>query len=313
MTLSDKIRQLKVEKGVTILAHYYQPLEVQKIADVMGDSLGLAKVAKNDIQTPYILFAAVRFMAETASILNQNKTVLSPELRAGCPLSNYINPAVIADYKAKYPGSPLIVYVNTTAETKASADVCCTSSNALTVVKNVAKDWNTDTILFGPDKNLAAWVKQESGLNIIPVPPHGNCLVHNQFSVDHIDAARELHPGAHIICHPESPIEVLQQADYVGSTSGMIKYVESHDVSAGFILGTEIGLTEYLQDKYPHKNLHPLSTEAVCRNMKKITLEKILHVLESINTPEEAQHEVRVPDAIAHKAIKSIDRMMDYS
>ncbi|WP_371805048.1 quinolinate synthase NadA [Candidatus Lokiarchaeum ossiferum] len=313
MSLSDKIRRLKAEKGVTILAHYYQPLEVQKIADVMGDSLGLAKVAKNEIDTPYILFAAVKFMAETASILNQDKIVLSPELRAGCPLSNFINPSVISEYKSQYPKAPLIVYVNTTAQTKAAADVCCTSSNALTIVKNVAKDWKADNILFGPDKNLAAWVKQESGLNVIPVPPNGNCLVHNQFSIDHVHEARAAHPGAHLLCHPESPIEILRQADYVGSTSGMIQYVETHDIPAGFILGTEIGLSDHLQDKYPSKKLFPLSSDAVCRNMKKITLEKILLVLESIGTPQESQFEVRVPAEIAEKAVKSIDTMMRYS
>jgi quinolinate synthase len=309
----DQILTLKKSKEVTILAHFYQSLEIQKIADYIGDSLGLAKIAKNNIETPYIVFAGVAFMAETASILNQAKTVLIPDQDAGCPLSDYLNPEIIAKFRQEYPYAPLVVYVNTTAETKAFADVCCTSSNAETVVKKIAAEHKTNTILFGPDKNLAAYVAQQTNFKIITIPGDGNCKFHNAFTITDVENSKKLHPNSPVLIHPESPMEVLKLADYVGSTAGIESYVESHESSEGFIIGTEVGMLAYLQQKFSQKTFYPMSEKCLCEEMKKITLEKILAVLEAIGTAEEKKYEIKVPLAIAKKAIISIDKMMDFS
>ena len=313
MDISEKILALKTEKGVTILAHYYTPLGVHKIADRIGDSLGLSKIAKNEVETDYILFAGVLFMAETASVLNPAKTILSPDKSAGCPLANFLSGDDIEKYKEKYPNIPVVVYVNTTAETKAHTDVCCTSSNAIKIAQKIAEEHNTDTILFGPDKNLASYVRDRTDLNVISIPGRGNCPRHNLFTKQDVLNARKDHPNASLIVHPEAPPEVQHLADYIGSTSGMINYVNEHENDSGYIIGTEVGLMEHLIWKNPLKNFFPLNPKSLCENMKKITLEKIYSTLKSIGTPEEAQYQVIVPSDIAQKALLSIDKMIDYS
>jgi len=313
MDISEKILALKSEKGVTILAHYYTPLGVHKIADRIGDSLGLSKIAKNEVETDYILFAGVLFMAETASVLNPAKIILSPDKSAGCPLANFLSGEDIEKYKEKYPNIPVVVYVNTTAETKAHTDICCTSSNAVNISEKIAEEFNTDTILFGPDKNLASYVRKLTNLNIISIPGRGFCPRHNLFKKQDVLDARKAHPNASLIVHPEAPPEVQEMADYIGSTSGMINFVNDNENDSGYIIGTEIGLMEHLIWKNPSKNFFPLNTKSLCENMKKITLEKILSTLKSIGTPEEANYQVKVPSNIAQKALLSIDKMIEYS
>ncbi len=313
MDISEKILALKSEKGVTILAHYYTPLGVHKIADRIGDSLGLSKIAKNEVEKDYILFAGVLFMAETASVLNPAKTILSPDKSAGCPLANFLSGDDIEKYKEKYPNIPVVVYVNTTAETKAHTDICCTSSNAVNIAQKIAEEHNSDTILFGPDKNLASYVRDRTNLKVISIPGRGNCPRHNLFTEQDVLNARKNHPNASLIVHPEAPPEVQHLADYIGSTSGMINYVNEHENDSGYIIGTEIGLMEHLIWKNPLKKFFPLNTKSLCENMKKITLEKIYSTLRSIGTPEEAKYQVKVPSNIAQKALLSIDKMIEYS
>ena len=313
MDISEKILALKTEKGATILAHYYTPLGVHKIADRIGDSLGLSKIAKSEVETEYILFAGVLFMAETASVLNPAKIILSPDKSAGCPLANFLSGDDIEKYKEKYPNIPVVVYVNTTAETKAHTDVCCTSSNAIKIAQKIAEEHNTDTILFGPDKNLASYVRDRTDLNIISIPGLGNCPRHNLFTKQDVLNTRKDHPNASLLVHPEAPPEVQHLADYIGSTSGMINYTNEHENDSGYIIGTEVGLMEHLIWKNPSKKFFPLNTKSLCENMKKITLEKIYTTLKSIGTPEETQYHVKVPSSIAQKALLSIDKMIDYS
>jgi quinolinate synthase len=313
MDISEKILALKAEKNVTILAHYYTPLGVHKIADRIGDSLGLAKMAKNEVETDNIMIAGVLFMAETASILNQSKTILSPDKSGGCPLANFLSGNDIEKFKEKYPNIPVVVYVNTTAETKAHTDICCTSSNAIKIAQKIAEERKTDTILFGPDKNLASFVRERTDLKIISIPERGFCPRHNLFTKQNVINSRKDHPHASLIVHPESPPEVQHLADYIGSTSGMINYVNEHENEYGYIIGTEIGLMDHLIWKNPSKKFFPLNSKSLCINMKKMTLEKIYTVLKSIGTPEEAQHIVKVPSNIAQKALLSIDKMIEYS
>jgi quinolinate synthase len=312
MTLHERIQALKQEKNVTIVAHYYQPLAVQQVADYIGDSLGLAKITQT-VTTPYILFAGVRFMAETASILNQEKKILLPDPRAGCPLADFLTGDEIETFKLQYPGAPVVVYVNTTAETKAHADLCCTSSNALHIVQKAAEIWQSKTILFGPDRHLASYITEQTDLNIISIPGQGNCRVHNRFSVADVKAAREAHPGASLLVHPESPAEVQHEADYIGSTSGMLQYTRDHVGSHGFIIGTENGLVDHLRWKDPSKSFYPLSKSAICGNMKLNTIDKVLAALEAIGTEAETTHEVRVAPDLAQQALRSIEKMLTFS
>lgn len=313
MDISEQILALKRDKSVTILAHYYTPLGVHKIADRIGDSLGLAKIAQKEIDTKYILFAGVLFMAETASILNQSKIILSPDKTAGCPLANFLTGSDIEKFKIQYPDKPVVVYVNTTAETKAHADICCTSSNAININQKIANERHINTVLFGPDKNLASYVRNRTNLNIISIPGHGNCPRHDLFTVDDVRTIKKEHPQAVLLVHPESPPEVQALADFIGSTSGMVNYTSENESDEGYIIGTEIGLVDHLQWKYPSKKFFSLNIKSLCENMKKITLVKILKTLEMIGTPDEKLFEVKVPPEIMRKAIHSISKMIEYS
>lgn len=311
--LVQQIKRLKNQKKVALYAHYYQPIEIQKLADYIGDSLGLANVAREKEDSNYIILAGVHFMAETASILNQKKTVLSPNFQAGCPLASFLNPKTIEEYKKQYPKSPLVVYVNTTAETKAYSDVCCTSSNAVKVVEKVAEEWDTDTVLFGPDKNLATFVENRTKLKIIRVPQNGNCPIHNFITEKDVEKAKQKYPGASILVHPECTLVVQKLADYIGSTSQMLNFTRTHPNPAGFIIGTEIGLIEHLRWKFPQQSYYPLNSAAVCKNMKKINLENLLDALKAIDTPDQSKYEIRVESGTAAKAIQPLERMLKYS
>lgn len=312
-SLIQQIQDLKKKYDITIVAHFYQALGIQKVADFIGDSLELAKIAKNQIKTKYVVFAGVKFMAETASILNPNRTILLPDKSAGCPLADSLKIEVIQQYRQKYPKLPLVVYINTTAETKANADLCCTSANAVKMVESAAKLWKTDTILFGPDKNLAEYTESQTKIKTIKVPGDGCCPFHNLFTIEDVQLARKKHPQAILLVHPESPSAVAKAADFVGSTSAMVKYAETHREKKEFIVGTEIHLNDYLQTKYPTQKFFPLSEKSLCEEMQKITLEKILNTIQSIGTNNEKKFEVRVPSKIAQNSIKSIEKMLELS
>jgi quinolinate synthase len=308
--LQEEILNLKRKKNVVLLAHYYQPIEIQEIADFLGDSLGLSRTAKK-VNKEYIIFAGVDFMAETASILNQDKHVLIPNYESCCPMAAFLTPEMVKDYKNEYSGLPVVVYVNSTAAVKAESDVCCTSTNAIKIVKKISKDFNVDSVLFGPDANLADYVEQMSNIKCIQMPKTGHCYVHSQINTDHIRDIRQKYPNAKLLVHPECVREVRDLSDFVGSTGQMYKAVKnSNSYEKQFIIGTEKGLLERMTQDFPDKMFYPVMEKLICYNMKKHSLELIKYLLENL---EDKAHEVKVPPEIANKAIKPIEKMLEYS
>ncbi|PLV60305.1 quinolinate synthase NadA [Thermotoga sp. KOL6] len=293
----NKILKLKKEKGYIILAHNYQIPEIQDIADFVGDSLQLAKLAI-ELEEKRILFLGVDFMAELVKILNPEKKVIIPDRNATCPMANRLTPTIIEEYKEKYPEASVVLYVNSTAECKAMADVICTSANAIDVIEKV----DSEVILFGPDKNLAEYVAEKTGKRIIPMPANGYCPVH-QFDPTSVEKARKKFPNARVVVHPECPKEVRDNADYVGST-GQMEQIPEIDLSQTFVVGTEIGMVHKLRKKFPHKNFVPLEN-TVCVNMKKNTLENSLLALET------ESFEVVLPDDVLEKAKAPILKMFE--
>ncbi|WP_202318838.1 quinolinate synthase NadA [Archaeoglobus neptunius] len=291
------IEGLKKQKNAVILSHNYQILPIQTIADSVGDSLELSMAAR-DVEADIIVFCGVDFMAETAAILNPNKKVLVPSTEARCPMAAQLNADMVRKAKEKY-NAPFVAYVNTHASVKAVADVCCTSANVARVVENI----DSETVLLGPDANLAWYAAEKTGKEVIPVPEYGNCCVHQSFTVKDVERARIEHPEAEIIVHPECRPEVQRFADFVGSTSQMIRYVAESGKN-GIIIGTEIGLIERLVDEHPGKEIFPLRT-SVCSAMKKNTLDGVVKVL------REENNVVRVDEKIAVRARKAIERMFE--
>ena len=309
--LQNEILKLKKSNDFTILAHYYQPIEIQEIADFLGDSLGLSKLAKEKANTEYIIFAGVDFMAETASILNQDKHVLIPHPESCCPMAAFLTPEMVRDFKKEYPGLPSIVYVNSTAAVKAEADVCCTSSNAVKIVEKIREEYKSNAVLFGPDANLADYAEQVSHIKTIKMPEEGHCYVHSQITPEDIDKIRKKYPNAYLLVHPECKRNVREMADLVGSTAQMYNYVKKlRSDSAKFLIGTEIGLLERMQVDFPQHNFTIVNDKLICYNMKKHNLELIKHLFEH---PDDKNHEVKVPTEIANKAINSIEKMLSYS
>ncbi|MFW9828069.1 MAG: quinolinate synthase NadA [Candidatus Thorarchaeota archaeon] len=308
--LQEEILNLKRNKNVILLAHYYQPIEIQEIADFLGDSLSLSRSAK-EVKKEYIIFAGVDFMAETASILNQDKHVLIPNYESCCPMAAFLTPEMVKDYKKKHPGLPIVVYVNSTAAVKAESDICCTSTNAIKIVKKISNDFNVDSVLFGPDANLADYVEQNSNIKCIPMPKTGHCYVHSQINIDHIRDIRQKYPNAKLLVHPECIREVRDLSDFVGSTGQMYKAVKnSNSHEKQFIIGTEKGLLERMSQDFPDKKFYPVMEKLICYNMKKHSLELIKYLLENL---EDKAHEVKVTPEIANKAIKPIEKMLEYS
>ena len=309
--LQKEILKLKKEEDVLILAHYYQPLEIQEIADYVGDSLGLSRTAKEQANTEYIIFAGVDFMAETASILNQNKHIMIPNYESCCPMAAFLTPEMVRDFKEKNPGLPVVVYVNSTAAVKAESDICCTSSNAVKITEKISKEFNVEAVLFGPDANLADYTEQMSKIKTIKMPELGHCIVHSQIKRKHINKAREEHPEAKLLVHPECIREVRELADFVGSTAYMYNRVKNSPKNEiDFIIGTEEGLVERMKKDFPDKNFYLAKDQLICFNMKKHNLELIKYILENL---EDKAHEVRVPPEIAKRAKKPIEKMLDYS
>jgi quinolinate synthase len=307
--LQEEILHLKTKNDITILAHYYQPIEIQQIADFLGDSLELSRLARDKANTKYIIFAGVDFMAETASVLNPHKHILIPNPESCCPMAAFLTPEIIKEFKQKYPGLPVVTYVNSTAVVKAESDVCCTSSNCVRIVKGIKEKFKSNAVLFGPDANLADYAEQMSNIKIIKMPENGHCYVHSLLTVEDIKKIRGEHPKAKLIVHPECVRSVRDSADFVGSTSQMYNYVKQSTHNE-FIIGTEIGLLERLTIDMPNKKYYLAKDKMICYNMKKHNLELVKYLLEN---PTDKNFEVKVPNDIAEKAIIPITRMLDYS
>ncbi len=291
-----KIKRLKAERNAIIIAHNYQIPDVQDIADFVGDSLQLSRKAAK-LDNDVIVFCGVHFMAETAAILAPGKTVLIPDSHAGCPMADMVTATELRQWKKEYPGKKVVCYVNTSAEVKAECDICCTSSNALKVVESI----RDDTILFAPDKNLAAYVARFTEKRVIPWD--GYCYVHNKFRARDVQEKRALFPEAEVWVHPECRPEVIDLADKVLSTGQMVKESQLTD-KKDVILGTEEGIIHRLKKLNSKTCFIPLRDHAICANMKKISLPKVLWSL------EEMVFRIDVPEDIARKARGAIEKMI---
>ncbi len=295
-SLYEEIEALKRQHAAVILTHNYQRGDVQEAADFIGDSLGLSVEASKRSE-PVIVFCGVHFMAETAAILAPDKTVIIPEPQAGCPMADMINADQMRQWKSQHPEARSVCYVNSTAEVKAECDICCTSSNAVEVVEAV----NGDTVLFAPDKNLADWVSRHTSKTIIPWD--GCCYVHDHIRLQDILKQKQAHPEAEVWVHPECRPEVIDAADKVLSTGGMVR--EAHAARApAVIIGTETGMIYRLKKENPEIDFYPAREEAVCVNMKKNNLEKLHRSLKNLEPV------VSVPADIADRARRAIERMI---
>jgi len=294
--LTEEINRLKARRNAVILAHNYQRDEVQEIADHTGDSFALSKLAAST-EADVIVFCGVHFMAESACILSPEKTILLPDLDAGCPLADSITAEALQRKKEEYPNAAVVSYVNSSAEVKALSDICCTSSNAVQIVNSLEED----EVIFVPDRNLAAFVSRNTDKVIIPWD--GCCVTHYHMTREDIFRQRELHPNAPISVHPECRPEVVAMADHVGSTSAIIEYAASVPEDK-IIIGTEAGTLYRLKKDNPGKEFILLSPDLVCPNMKLVTLESIKAALETL------EPQVTVPDKVREKAYRALDRML---
>jgi len=296
--LEERILKLKKQRNAVILAHNYQRGEVQDIADFAGDSLGLSRQAA-ETEADVILFCGVHFMAETAAILCPDKTVLIPDEHAGCPMANMISARQLAEARIEHPNAVVICYINSTAAIKAQSDICCTSANAVQVVATVPADRD---VLFVPDQSLGGYVADQLGREIILWP--GYCPTHHRITRELVLQTKAEHPDALFICHPECRTEVVELADEVASTSGMLRFCRE-SAHAKFIVGTEIGLLHPLRKQSPEKTFIEATMLGDCPNMKLNTLEKMVWALEDM------VYEVTVPDDVAKAARGCIDRMLE--
>jgi quinolinate synthase len=305
LDLYVEIEKLKKQKNAVILAHYYQEGEIQDIADYIGDSLGLSQqAAKTDADI--IVFAGVHFMAETAKILSPTKKVLLPDLKAGCSLADSCPPHLFRKFKESYPDHLVITYVNCTAELKAMSDIVCTSSNAVQIVESLPVD---QKIIFGPDRNLGAYVAKKTGRDLVLW--NGACMVHEIFSREKITKLKERYPNAKLLAHPECEEHILQLADYIGSTTGILKYA-TNDSATEFIVATESGIIHQMEKDNPGKTFIPAPPNNTCAcndcpHMKRNTLEKLYLCLKN------EMPEIILPADIIAKAVKPIERMLDIS
>jgi quinolinate synthase len=301
--ISERIQELKKQKGAVILAHYYTSAEVQAVADYLGDSLALSIKAK-EIDAPIILFAGVNFMAETAKVLCPEKKVLIPVPEAGCSLAESCDAKDFAEFKKNYPGHVVVSYVNTSVGVKALTDVCCTSTNALKVVQSIPAD---QPIIFGPDRNLGGYIRNMTGRDNMVIWD-GACHVHEKFSFDKIAALKAEHPQAKVVVHPECPAAIVGLADYVGSTAGILEYCGENEAEE-FIVVTESGILVEMEKRFPAKKFIPAPAvhEAKCNEcqyMKMVTLENILACLEN------EQPEVILDEETRQAAERAIENMV---
>jgi len=305
LDLFAEIEKLKKEKNAVILAHYYQEPDIQDVADYIGDSLGLAQNAAKT-EADIIVFAGVHFMAETAKILNPNKKVLLPDLKAGCSLSDSAPPPLFKAFKDKHPDHLVITYINCSAGMKALSDIICTSSNAQKIVESLPED---QKIIFAPDKNLGAYINKVTGRNMVLW--NGACMVHEIFSLEKITKLKIRHPKAKLLAHPECEEPILAIADYVGSTTGILKYSQT-DSSQEYIVATESGILHQMEKASPHKTFIPAPPNNACAcndcpYMKLNTLEK-LYLCLKYETPE-----IEMDEELRLAAKKPIDRMLEIS
>jgi len=295
--LVSRLQRLKREKNAIILGHNYQVEAVQVVSDYLGDSLRLAQLA-TETSADIIVLCGVRFMAESAKILNPDRTVLLPSEAAGCPMAAMVSADALREFRMRHPGVPVVCYVNTTADVKAVSDVCCTSANAVDIVAALPEN----EIIFVPDRNLGAYVASKTGKTIIPW--EGYCYVHDAFLVEDVVLAKAEHPDVPIVVHPESPPDVIAEADFVASTGGMMKLAAEHD---RLIVGTEIGLIGRMNREFPEKGFYPLSAFAVCRTMKMIDLPQVVWSLDS------GKNEIVVPEDVRAGAERALSRMLELS
>ena len=295
--LQKKIKILKEEKNAIILSHFYQTIDIQQIADYTGDSFELSKISKAAAKN-IIVFCGVRFMAESAKLLSPNKKILLPNYNAGCPMADMITSDMIKDLRLEYPDAAVVCYVNSSAETKAECDICCTSSNAVRIVKSLPQN----KIIFVPDKNLGAYVSQ-----FVPdkkfIYIDGYCPIHAEATVDDVKARKAAYPDAKFAVHPECSPDVLKFADFIGSTSEILKYCIDSEY-AEFIIGTEYAIVERLRFYYPEKKYYPLTPTFICPNMKKTTLESIYNSLLNEETA------IELPPELINKANIPLERML---
>ncbi len=298
MSILERIAELKKEKNAVILAHYYVAPEVQAIADYIGDSYYLSKVAV-DLKEQTIVFCGVSFMGESAKLLNPGKTMLMPDMTADCAMAHMASPEAIRKVRAKYDDLAVVCYINSTAELKSLSDVCVTSANAVKIVKNLPQK----NIYFIPDRNLAHFVAEQ-----VPeknfVFNDGYCPIHEKIMMDEVLAAKAAHPESLILTHPECPKELLELSDYIGSTSGIIDYAGKSDAKE-FIICTENGVRYELEKQNPDKSFWFTATEPVCQDMKLITLEKIARVLET------GENEVFLSEDLRQDAVKPLEAMLE--
>jgi quinolinate synthase len=297
--IAEEIEKLKKERNAIILSHFYTRREVREVADFVGDSLSLCKAAVNS-KAEVIVFAGVHFMAESASIISPEKLVLLPVPDAGCPMADMVNVKSLREAKEKNPEAAVVCYVNSSAAVKAESDICCTSANAINVVNSIGNR----EVIFIPDKNLGAFVSLHTDKKIHLWP--GFCHVHENISDQSIKELQKKHPCAEFLAHPECRPEVLGLADHILSTSGIVREIEKSS-SMEFIIGTEKEIVLSLSRKHPNKKFYSASEKAFCYNMKKITLESILHSLQNMD------YEVHVPENVRVKAKWALDRMLKIS
>ena len=297
--LQEEILELKEKKKAIILSHNYQRPEIQDIADFIGDSIELCRKAQRT-DAKIIVFCGVDFMAQSALILNPNKKVLMPSLGARCPMAQMLPLDYFKLWKQRYPGIPSVLYVNTLGEAKAECDVCCTSANAVELVLRLKED----TILFGPDRHLSDYVAKKTKKQIIPVPPQGFCPVHVLFNVGDLKGLKEIHKDAILIVHPECTMDVIEIADYVGSTSQMCRFVKESQEKK-FIVATEIGLIHRLKKENPDKEFIPAYKEAICTAMRANTLKDVYLSL------KEERYKVILPEEVIKAAQKSLEKMVE--
>ena len=300
LALADKIAELKREKKAVILAHNYQRPEIQEIADYVGDSIELSRKAMNEKEAEIIVFSAVDFMAESAAILNPDKKVLLPSVGARCPMAQMLTVDEIKKWKTLYPLVPVVLYVNTLASAKAYCDVCCTSANAVEIIESI----NAETVLFGPDHNLAEYIQEKTGKTILPIPEWGFCPTHLLFQPEDVQLLKMQHPDAVLMVHPECTAEMRRIADFIGSTSQMCSYARKSQAKK-FIVATEEGLLHRLRKENPEKMFVLAYEDAVCPNMKLNTLERIYLAL------KEEKNVVKVPDPVARQARKALEKMFE--
>ena len=301
-SIQEEILKLKEDKNAIILAHNYQPKEIQEIADFLGDSLELCIKASEIEDKDLVIFCGVDFMAETAYILNSDKKIVIPDLEAECPMAHMLPEEELLKAKEEHPEAGVILYVNSIAEAKQHADTLCTSANAVKVTESLEHE----KILFGPDNNLGKHVAERVDKEIIPVPKGGHCYVHKLFHVEDVELKREQYPNAEIICHPECNLDVQEACDKVMSTGGMLRYIAKSDKEE-FVIGTEIDMITRINSEVPGKKLYPLLEGAICETMKLHTLEKVRDSL--VNEAPE----VTLPADVAEKSKKAVEHMLNAS